>query len=79
MSVSDPSSRGDVTASCKDESDAYEQFFETLKDIAVTPFLSGVVQGIVSVAVQRRREKRAERKKAADVEAAAKALAAAIQ
>lgn len=80
MSVSDPVSRAESCrgdASLKDD-DAYDQFLESVKELVGMPFLSGVMQGFVSVAMQRRRERRAARKAAAEREGAAQGMVAAL-
>lgn len=41
--------------------DNWEYIAETLKDITVAPLITGIIQGFVSVGMQRRRELRAER------------------
>lgn len=50
VSVSDPSARSDLPATGKDESDAYEYILQTMKDLTAAPFLTGVIQGFISVA-----------------------------
>lgn len=83
MSASEAASRaasnGEDAPLKEGDGDADDQFLESVKELVAMPFLTGVIQGFVSVGMQRRRERRAARQAAAEREKAAKEMVAAVR